>query len=98
MKKFDWFCDVIDLYHFETIPYASIQKSTVNFPFVFGKGTCEMPLEKVKNIFEPTIFKSVFLLFVPSIENGTNQIISFFSLHHIIHYLATILPHEIPNW
>lgn len=97
IQKFEGLCNIANLNHFEFIHNSSIHKCSCYSSLIFGIPSSEMPLKKIVNIAKSTIFKSIFLLFVPAILNGTHQIISFLPFNHIVKYLTIVLPHKITN-
>jgi hypothetical protein len=56
-----------------------------------------MSLGKVVNVAEIAIFETVFLFFVPPVEDGTDKIVCFLPLHNVIKDLSSVLPHEVSD-
>ena len=95
IQKFEGLRDIANLHHFEFIHNSSIHKCSCYSSLIFSIPSSEMPLEKIVDVAEPTIFQSVFLLFVPAVLNGTHQIISFLPFDHVVKDFTVVLPHEI---
>lgn len=97
VQEFQGICDVVGLGHLELVLDSGIEQGSLHFPSILGKPPSQMSFKQVKDITEATISETILLFFVPAIHNGTDKIISFLPLDHIIQNLIVIGPHEIPN-
>lgn len=54
-----------------------------------------MTLKEVIYVSESAVFQTIFLLFVSSVEDGTNEIVCFLPFYDIVQHLSIIEPYKI---
>ena len=95
MEKFDRLCYALHLNHLELLLHSRFHQSRNDLSLRHRVLACEMALEEVIDIADPAIPETVFLLLVPSVENGAQQVVRLLSLNHIVQNLIAVYPHEI---
>lgn len=54
-----------------------------------------MAFKEVIDVRESAVFQAIFLLFVPSVEDGTDEVVCFLSFYYVVQHLSIIEPDKI---
>lgn len=54
-----------------------------------------MAFEEVIDVRESAVFKAIFLLFVSSVEDGTDEVVCLLPFDYVVQHLSIVKPDEV---